>query len=84
MESEKKLSLTPDDLEAIGDAVAARLPMCSLGLTTTEAVMIKGHLGFYRKACNLVGTILVTTVVIFIIGLFTRGFWFAITENMKK
>lgn len=77
-------TLTDADIEAIGDAVATRLPVCSLGLDSEDAAMIKSHLSLYKKARNIIGTVILTAIALIFTGIFTKGFWASLIEGVKK
>jgi hypothetical protein len=83
-EERRQRSLTDADIEAISTAVSAMLPVCQLGLTADDAVIIKSHLGVWKKATNIVGSLVLTAVVIFLLGVFTKGFWASLIEGVKK
>lgn len=77
-------TLTDADILAIGEAVAARLPLCALGLEAEDAVMIKTHLSLYKKARNLIGTLILTALTGILIAIFTKGFWASLIDGVKK
>ena len=77
-------TLTDADIEAIGEAVATRLPICSLGLDSDDAARIKSHLGWYKKARNIIGTVILTSLAFLIIGIFTKGFWVSLIAGVSK
>ena len=77
-------TLTDADIDAISNAVATRLPVCSLGLSSDDATIIKSHLGLYKRACSIVGNVIMTAVCLVVIAIFTKGFWASIIEGVKK
>ncbi len=77
------LTLTEDDLSAIGDAVAKH-QVCALGLNTEDAQTIKSHLFVYRKARNIIGTVILTAIAVILVGIFSKGFWEHLIEGLKK
>ena len=76
--------LTEDDLDAIADKVSLLIPNCSLGLTVEDVVIIKNSLKVWKKATNIVGTVILTAIVITIIAVFTKGFWASLIEGVRK
>lgn len=76
--------LTDADVDAIGDAIAKRLPACSLGLDADDAAIIKNHIGLYRKARNIIGTVVITALAVLLVGIFSKGFWMSLIDGMKK
>jgi CHASE2 domain-containing sensor protein len=83
-EERRRRILTDEDIVAIGDRVSSLLPVCSLGLTSGDAAIIKRHLNVWKKATNIVGTIVLTAIVLFCVGIFSRGFWASLIEGVKK
>ena len=77
-------TLTDADIEAISEAVAVRLPVCSLGLSSDDASIIKNHLGLYKKARNIIGTVVLTSLALLLVALFSKGFWASLIEGVKK
>lgn len=75
--------LTDADMQAIASLMAQNSPVCSLGITSDEAAIIKGHLRLWKKASNIVGSVVLTTITVALVGIFTKGFWLALVERMK-
>ena len=80
----RKQVLTEDDLNAIGDKISLLIPNCSLGLTVEDVRIIKNSLKAWKKATNIVGTVILTAIVITIIAVFTKGFWASLIEGVRK
>ncbi len=76
-------TLTDDDIAAISVAVAEH-QVCALGLNKEDAAIIKNHLGLYKKARNIVGTVVLTAIAVLLVGIFSKGFWTSLIEGMKK
>ncbi len=76
-------TLTEDDIAAIGAAVAEH-QVCALGLHPDDAAIIKSHLKLFKKARDIVGTVVLTALAVVLVGIFTRGFWTSLIEGMKK
>lgn len=83
-EERRKRLLTDADVKAIGEEVASLLPVCQLGLTVENAAVIKGLLHTWKKATGIIGTVVLTTIAIFLVGIFTKGFWMSLIEGIKK
>ena len=82
-EERRKRTLTEEDIVAIGDMISLR-PICALGLTTGDATTIKSHLRIWKKATSIVGTVILTAIAIFLVGIFSKGFWVSLIEGVKK
>jgi len=75
--------LTDADMQAIASMMAKNSPVCSLGLTGDDAAIIKGHLRLWKKATNIVGSVVLTTITVAIVGIFTKGFWLSLVERIR-
>jgi len=82
-EERRKRMLTEEDIQAIGVHISSLLPACSLGLTSGDAAIIKGGVGLYKKARNIIGTVVLTVLAVALVGIFTKGFWVSIMEKVK-
>ena len=77
-------TLSDVDIAAISEAVAVRLPICSLGISPEDAEIIKNHLGLWKKARNVIGSVILTAIGVVIVGIATKGFWAWLVEGIKK
>lgn len=77
-------TLTDKDIEAIGKLISERSPVCRLGLNSEDAAMVKAHLSIYKKARNIIGTVILTTLTAILIALFAKGFWASLADGLKK
>ena len=76
-------TLTDEDIQAIGKTVAEH-QICALGLNSEDAHIIKNHLGVYKKARNVIGSVILTALGMLIVALFTRGFWASMIDGIKR
>jgi hypothetical protein len=83
-EERRKRLLSDDDIAAISDAVAQKHLICSLGFSSEDAALIKNHLTLYKKARNVIGTVILTALGLVLVGIFTKGFWVSLIEGIKK
>jgi len=77
-------TLSDADIEAISEAVAVRLPVCSLGLSPEDATIIKNHLGLYKRACSIIGNVILTAIALVLVAVVTKGIWASLIEGVKK
>ncbi len=77
-------TLTDADIEAISNAIAARLPVCALGFDSDDAAIIKNHLRMWKKATSIIGSVVLTAIAVLLMGIFTKGFWASLIEGVKK
>ena len=80
---QRKRVLTDEDIVAITTSLIDKMPVCSLGLSREDALLIQSHLGWWRKGVNICGTIVLTAVTVFLVGIFSKGFWIQIIEGIK-
>jgi hypothetical protein len=77
-------TLSDVDIQAIGEAVATRLPVCSLGLDSDDAAIIKNHLRLWKQATSIIGSVILTAIAVLFVGIFTKGFWMSLIEGVKR
>lgn len=83
-ERRKNRVLTDADIQAIVEAIPVYTPnVCSLGFSTADSIIIKRHLSLWKKATNIVGTVILTTIAVVIVGIISKGFWASLIEGMK-
>ena len=76
--------LTDDDVKEIADAICARLPPCSLGITHEEASFVRSYVKWWKRATTTIGTVILTAITVAIVGIFSKGFWVSLIEGAKK
>lgn len=74
--------LTDADVQAIATAVQKKTE--ENGLTSDEVMTLKRLLRAFDHAAGVIGKALLTAVVIFIIGIFTKGFWLQLATGIKQ
>jgi hypothetical protein len=82
-EERRKRTLTDADIEAITEVLTAKQHICVLGLTYKDGLVIKSHLRWWNRGVTIVGTIILTSVTLFAVALFTKGFWFQVADAVK-
>ena len=85
MDSRRKRTITDDDVAAIIRALEDRAPelthLCSLSLEPEDARVLKEIVNGLKKARNVVGTVVLTFVLLGVLGLLTKGFWASMLEK---
>lgn len=76
-------TLTPADIEALAIALKPH-QQCNMGLTPEEVTILKRLLGAFQSAAGIVGSIILTAVVVAMIAVFTKGFWASLITGVKQ
>ena len=78
-------TLSDEDLQAIRTAIVTEVHChCSIGLSVEEAGVLKKFLRAWNRSTHVIGTVILTAVVIAILGIFSKGFWLSLMEGVKK
>jgi len=75
-------TLTDADIEALADALKGHTH-CNMGLTPEEVTILKRVLQAFQKAAGIVGSVILTAIVIGMIAIFTKGFWASLIDGAK-
>ncbi len=90
----RRSSLTESDLLAIS-AVIKQHSTCNMGLSVEEAAIlkrgltmeeisvVKKFLAAFSKAEGIVGRLVLTSIVLIVIGIVTKGFWASIASGIN-
>lgn len=84
MTERRQRTLTDEDIQAISIAFQTHHPACNMGLTPEEVGILKKFLKAWGKATTLIGTVVLTALVLGFIGIFTKGFWITLIEGAAK
>lgn len=76
--------LTDADLEALQEVFQEQHISGALGLTPDEISVLKKFLKGWDKTTSLIGTIILTAIVVGIIAIFTKGFWTSLVQGILK
>jgi len=76
-------TLSDADMDAISSAVVSKIPQCSLGLSQHDAVIIKGFIKQWNSGVNIISKLILTTLAVIVIGVFTKGFWVAMVDGIR-
>lgn len=74
--------LTEADIKAIAAAVQAKSE--ESGLTHDEVLTLKRFLKAFDHAAGIIGKTILSALVIFLIGIFTKGFWMQLAAGIKQ
>ena len=74
--------LTDEDIQAIASAVQIKSE--ESGLTADEVLALKRFLKAFDHAAGIIGKTILYALVIFLIGIFTKGFWLQLATWIKQ
>lgn len=75
-------TLTDEDIKAISEAM--KFPSTDVTLSADEVVTLKRFLRAFDKAAGIVGKIVLTSAVVTLIAIFTKGFWLHLASSIKQ
>ena len=78
------MPLTPEDIQAIREAIAEHPPTCLMGLSQQEVSSLKRFLKATDTTAGWIGKIIVTFFVVAFLGIVTKGFWVSIIQGIKE
>jgi hypothetical protein len=78
----RRRSLTDEDVEAIAAALKTHT-VCNMNFTPEEVSTVKRILKAFDKASSIVGSVVLTAIVLTLIAIFTKGFWVSLISGIK-
>lgn len=79
--------LTDADIKALADEIRrvdGTVVHCNLDLTMEEAFLLKRILKRIDSASAIIGRTILIAFVIFLIGIFTKGWWSTLAQNITN
>lgn len=80
---QRQRTTTDADVAAIVKAMQAH-QQCNMGLTASEVDILKRALAVWNRSTNIIGTVILVTIVAGLIAIFTKGFWMSLFEGLSK
>lgn len=80
-------TLTDADIEALTEAIKGAIKghsVCNMGLTPEEVSVVKRLIHAFDKASGIVGTVVLTAIVLAVIAIFSKGFWASLIAGGVK
>ena len=82
VEQRRRRVLTDEDVAAIAEALKEHSG-CLMDFTPEEVSTLKRILRAFDRAASIVGSVVLTAIVLTLIAIFTKGFWVSLISGIK-